>query len=109
MILKENGQGALAIGAHLNSTRCKIASNNFQYGRCVLLLQKFGEQVNNDGDILCRNNNSISFFSETSCSSKHFYLEYGMVRNWANYVGAGVDLFYRHFVILPIFTFHFNT
>ena len=29
MILKENGQGGLAIGAHLNSTRCKIAFKSF--------------------------------------------------------------------------------
>ena len=34
---------------------------------------------------------------------------YGLVKNWANCVGAGIDLSYRHIVILLIFTFQFNT
>ena len=40
MILKENGQVALAIGARSNSTRCKIAFKSFPIWQMCSLITK---------------------------------------------------------------------
>ena len=40
MILKENGQVVLAIGAHWNSTRCKIAFKSFPIWQMCSLITK---------------------------------------------------------------------